>query len=399
MKPRDYQLLGAVDGYKILRQYGIVYYAWEERCGKSLTALALCEMTKASRILIVTKKKAMQGWLDTLEKFEHLKSYEVINYHSVHKTVGDYDLIILDEAHSYIATLPKPGKLWKMLYPITKDKPIIYLSATPYPENLGQLYNQFRLTKYTPFKYKNFYDFFRDVGVPSKTRTPYGLVETYSKYKDEKILAKCEHLFLYKTRKDLGFEHEPEDILHYYKQADSITTLQKEMLKTEMFRPFKPVDIPLDSPMKARTVAYQLEGGWVKDAQLGCISIPYKDRIKAIQADFGDGENCAIMSHFTCEQEKLKDYFPKAMILSSTSHSEGIDLSHIDNLIIYSMDFSTGRFQQRRARQANYLRDTPIKVHYYFAKGSVSEAVYQTVAKKRTNFLKNSFERWAEGLE
>jgi len=398
MQPRDYQLVGALEGYKILKKYGIVYYAWQERCGKTLTALALCEMTKANKILIVTKKKAIKGWTETLGQFEHKKRYIVINYHSITKIKDDFDLVILDESHSSgLASSPKVGKIWKDVFPYTKGKPLIYLSATPYPEHLGQLYHQFALSSWSPFKqYRNFYRFFDALGLPYKTRTPYGLVETYTRYKDDEILSQVEHLFLHKTRSELGFEQEPEDVVHYYSQSPGIAKLQKEIIRTEMFR-MNDIEIPLDSPMKLRVVAYQIEGGWVK-TDSGCIELSYKDRIEAIKQDFGDGEDCVIMAHFTCEQDKLKSYFPKALVVSSTAEAEGVDYSHIENLIIYSMDFSTGRFQQRRARQANFLRKSAIKVHFYFAKGSVSEAVYETVAKKSQNFIKNSFERWAHKL-
>jgi hypothetical protein len=88
----------------------------------------------------------------------------------------------------------------------------------------------------------------------------------------------------------------------------------------------------------------------------------------------------------------------QALVLSAYRFADVVELSHIENLIIYSMDFSTARFTQRRARQANMKRKTPIKVHFYFAKGSMSEEVYNTVAKKHTNFTKDSYERWKETL-
>ena len=92
----------------------------------------------------------------------------------------------------------------------------------------------------------------------------------------------------------------------------------------------------------------------------------------------------------------MSELFPKAEILSSNAHSEGVDLHHIENLIIYSMDFSTARAFQRRARQANRNRKTHIHVHFFFSKGSMSEAVYNSVLKKRESFTKNSYERWRD---
>ena len=47
-------------------------------------------------------------------------------------------------------------------------------------------------------------------GIPNMTRTPYGLVETYTKYQDELILKSVDHLFDFKTRAEVGIEHEPK---------------------------------------------------------------------------------------------------------------------------------------------------------------------------------------------
>ena len=51
---------------------------------------------------------------------------------------------------------------------------------------------------------------------------------------------------------------------------------------------------------------------------------------------------------------------------------------------------------QRRARQANKNRDRHINVHFLLVKDGLSEATYESVAIKRENFTKNSFERWAK---
>jgi len=391
MKPYEHQIEIANEAYDILQQHGLVYLSMLERTGKTLTSILVAEMSKAERVLVLTKKKALGGWNDTIEAYRPQKEYVVTNYHSAHKVKGSFDLVILDEAHT-MAAYPKPGKIWKEVYKLTHNKkPIIYLSATPFAETVGQLYNQFRLSAWSPFsKYKNYYEFHRVYGRPEKVRTPYGLVDTYKKFNDDLVLKLVDHLFIKKTREELGFEHEPEDVIHYYPMSEEVKELVDKVTKTEMLDE----ETPLDTPMKLRVTVYQIEGGFVK-TENGCRGIQgIPDRVGAISSEFGDGEDCAIMAHFKCEQEHLANFFPKAIILSSNAHAEGVDLSHIENLIIYSMDFSTARAFQRRARQANKERKTPIKVNFFFAKGSMSEEVYVTVFKKRENFTKNSYERW-----
>lgn len=57
------------------------------------------------------------------------------------------------------------------------------------------------------------------------------------------------------------------------------------------------------------------------------------------------------------------------------------------------MDFSTAKYTQRRARQCNMKRDTPIDFHFLLVKGGISEQVYKTVAINRTNFVDSYFKK------
>ena len=106
----------------------------EERTGKSLTAILMAETSLAKRILIITKKKAMKGWHETLNEFEHTKNYTVINYHSVDKVAGPFDLVILDESHYAVSGYPKRSSIWKKVAEQVKGLPIIYCSATPHAQ-------------------------------------------------------------------------------------------------------------------------------------------------------------------------------------------------------------------------------------------------------------------------
>ena len=185
MEPRPHQRQGAQWALMTIREYGLAYLSWQERTGKTLTALLTVEASKAETCLVVTKKKAIPGWIDTLNEWEHTTTFTVINYESVHEVKGAFDFIILDESHHAISSTGRPSKTWKAVSSFTVGKPILYLSATPYAEHLGLLYHQLKLSKWTPFKaYKNFYEWFRMYGIVNMTRTPYGLVETYTKYQD-----------------------------------------------------------------------------------------------------------------------------------------------------------------------------------------------------------------------
>jgi hypothetical protein len=63
----------------------------------------------------------------------------------------------------------------------------------------------------------------------------------------------------------------------------------------------------------------------------------------------------------------------------------------VDELVIYSMGFSTSKYTQRRCRQANKNREKPIKVHYLLT--SFDKKVYEQVAIKNKNFTGRTYER------
>ena len=134
MTPWDYQEELSNLALDVLRTNAIVYLAMEERTGKTLTSILVAEKSAAKNIRVITKKKALGGWHETLSAFPHSKNYEVINYHQAHKCTGKCDLVILDESHNYISAFPKPGNIWRLLKPMLLNKPIIYISATPYAQ-------------------------------------------------------------------------------------------------------------------------------------------------------------------------------------------------------------------------------------------------------------------------
>jgi len=137
MIPRPHQIEGAIWALETVRKYGLAYLSWQERTGKTLTALTAVEYSLAETCLIVTKKKAIEGWEDTLKEWKHQTKFEIINYESLHKVKGCFDFIVLDESHHAISSVGRPSKTWKVLAPLCNRKPILYLSATPYAEHLG----------------------------------------------------------------------------------------------------------------------------------------------------------------------------------------------------------------------------------------------------------------------
>ena len=109
MKLREYQNTISNQAVEKLHNFGCCYLSMECRTGKTITALVTAARFGAKSVLFVTKLKAI-GSIESDYKLLHpCYSIQVVNYESAHKAEGDFDLIILDEAHS-LGAYPKPSK-------------------------------------------------------------------------------------------------------------------------------------------------------------------------------------------------------------------------------------------------------------------------------------------------
>ena len=392
MKPYQHQVDISSQALDILRKHMIVYLAMQERTGKTLTSILICEQTKCNNILVITKKKALVGWEETLSKYTHNKTYECINYESLHKCTFTPDLVIIDEAHSNLGAYPKVGKTWKEVFKFTKGKPIIYLSATPSAQTYAQLYHQFKLSSWSPWiKYPSFYNWHKDYGIENIIYLGGRQIKQYNEVKSEKVMKEVEHLFISYTRTELGFEHEPNDILHYIDLSSEIREYYNSLLKDRVAT-VTGTEVIADTVMALRTKLHQIEGATLKQEDKN-IFLSKIDKIDYILKTWGDSDNLVIFYQYQNELSLLKQTFKSATILQGTSFAEGVDLSMYETCVVYSMDFSTAKYTQRRARQCNMKRDTPIDFHFLLVKGAISEQVYQTVAVNRTNFVDSYFNK------
>lgn len=420
--PWPSQLEIADKAISIIKEHAIVYLAMEERTGKSLTAILVAEEINVKKVLIITKlgtdNAVIKGWENTINNYIHLCGYTVINYHSLNKIKGDFDLIILDEPHAYISGFPKKSKLWKDVYKFTKDKPIIYCSATPYAQGIQLLYHQLALSSWSPWsKFKDFYEWFKHFAIRDKAGHikmiyigPNRQAVDYKAVDLDKAYETVKHLFITKTREELGFEHEPEDVLHFIELTETTRTVYNTLMSDGVLEFTHSVSgrdyiIVCDTPIKLRWTLHMLEGGGlkftksVKNAkgkifeQPEYVTISNTEKIDFILKTWGDTDEIVIMYQYKVEKLKLEAVFKNARLLQSQSNAEGVDLSMYKHLIIYSQNFSTSQHTQRRARQANKLRAEPIKVHYLLVKNAISHQVYKTCSVNKVNFVDSVFER------
>lgn len=400
MKPYPHQKTISVRAFEILRSYGIVYLAMEERTGKTLISLICAEEyaklnNKKLDVIVFTKKQAVKGWLDTINSCDWLSNnYTITNYPSCYKYDSfKYNLVILDESHNYLSAFPKVTEIWKEVAFFCAQRPIIYISATPCAQGYHLLYNQLKLSSNSPWK---------DIKDPYHWIKQFPNPRSYNKYRffnkletsNEEIWKSCRHLFIKKTRKQLQFMQEPQDVVHYVelnkttRKAYNVLLHQRLLNFLVVERQYKLV---ADTGMKLRTSLHMLEGGVAKVNNEHVI-LGNEEKIDFIKKMWGDNKNLVIMYNYVAEGKKLQKHFSKAAILQGTSHAEGVDLSGYKDLVIYSQNFSVAKHTQRRARQINKLREQEIKVNFLLAKQAISEQVYETVSVKKTNFVDKLFD-------
>ena len=421
MIPFKHQTEISLQAYGLLKRYGWVYLAMQERTGKTLTSILVAEMSKCTNILVITKAKALKGdddkdivsakggWAGALNLYLKVKSvnqvwktatktYTIVNYESIHKISGKYDLVIIDEAHSKIAAYPKVSLTWNKVYAFTKGKPVIYLSATPSAQSHSQLFHQLKLCTFSPWaKYKNFYDWFNVYGLPETKRIGGGQqIIVYDKCRDDLIQKIKDTFFISYTRKQLGFKVEPVNVKVYIEPSpytkklynilsnDKVITADKFMVDVEC-------DYIADSVIRHRVGMHQIEGGTLKISDTQSIKLGNTEKIDWIKKEYGDSSNIVIFYQFVHEEILLKEHFNNARILQGTSYAEGVDLSMYETLIIYSMDYSTAKYSQRKARQANIARVDDINVIYLLMKGAISDQVYTTVCENNKNYVDSYF--------
>lgn len=418
MKPMPHQELLINKCLDILKKHNMCYLAAEERVGKTLTALYIAKRMRCVSILIITKKRAISGWKDTLEAskigvnmFVKIVNPEVIV--SSKAAFADvksqnYDLVIIDEAHHAFGAYPRVSKTARKVQEIVYSTPILFCSATPCAESYSQLFHQLNLSRYSPWAcYPNFYRWFDDYGIPETQFISGMQIKKYNKTKTELFDSVFKEYFVFMSRKEAGFEHHPEDILHYVELNSLTMSRYKELEKTGCIKEW---DYLATNAAHVVTALHQLEGGTLKRPDMRGLlpKNPYEtgknesseaviigcsgEKVDYILENFGDTEDVVIFYNYKAEEILLRRCFKKARILQGTSFAEGVDLSNYKTLIVYSMNFSASKYIQRRARQCNIRRGEPIKVHFLLCKGLVSEAVYESVALKNQNFTAKLFQ-------
>lgn len=397
MQLRDYQVDISTEAIKILKEFGLVYLAMQVRTGKTITSLHVASLYGAKKVLFVTKKKAISSIQDDYDNSNCLYDIDIINYESVHKAQQNYDLIIIDEAHA-LGQYPQPSNRTTELKRICAGKPIIYLSGTPTPETYAQLYHQFWVSSFSPFRdFKNFYAWHKEYGIPAKKYVFNREIADYSKVKQERIQTDTAHLFLTYTQEEAGFEGLVQESILYVPMSDKIKWAINKVTKEKIFRTKDGQVVLADTAVKEMQKVHQICSGSVKTEDGNAVMF---DDTKAnfIKERF-KGKKIAIFYKYIAEGLQLRVTFagriiedPQAFNASEgdavfisqiQSGREGINLSSAEALVMYNIDFSAVSYWQSRARMQTKDRAEASKVYWIFTTGGIEDRILGMVQKKK----------------
>jgi len=400
MKYRDYQLDIIKKGAGVLMQHRFLYLAMEVRTGKTLTSLGIAASLGVNSVLFVTKKKAISSIERDYDMLSPSFKIEVVNYESLHKVKGEYDLIVLDEAHS-MGAFPKPSKRAKQVkILIDKQNPfVILLSGTPTPESYSQMYHQVYACKNNPFKkHKSFYKFCHEFVNVTERMINSLRIRDYSKGKSS-ILDEMKPYTISYSQKEAGFKVDTaEHVLRVsmlpltYKLAD--------LLKKNLVIEGKDEVILADTPVKLMMKLHQIYSGTVK-FESGHAKVVDYSKAQFIMSKF-KGKKIGIFYKFKQELKAIKHVFgddittdlkefedtDKSIALQIVSGREGISLKLADCLVYYNIDFSATSYWQSRDRMTTSTR-LKSDVYWIFSEGGIEDQIYKAVSNKRDYTLKH----------
>lgn len=395
MELRPYQVDIAKRACNQLMHKNLVYLAMQVRTGKTSTAFETARVFERKNVLFLTKKKAITSIESDYTQFNFNNHFNllVINYESIHKIDFDPDLLIIDEAHS-LGAIPKPSKRAKEIKMRFSTKPIIFLSGTPTPENYSQIYHQFWVSIFSPFKEPNFYKWANRFVNIKKKRVGMYEVNDYTDCRPDAITSISDYFISY-TQEQAGFESKiTENILFCeIKTTDLINRLIKDRViegKEEV--------ILADTGVKLMSKIHQLSSGTIK-FESGKSMVIDQSKALFIKQKF-EGIKIAIFYVFKEEYEALKIVYgetltddiqefnttDKNIALQVVSGREGTNLSKAKFIVMYNIQHSATSYWQARDRMTTKDRKEN-EVFWVFSKGGIEEKIYQVVKDKKSYTL------------
>lgn len=400
MTLRDYQESISTDAAKMLEWLHIAYLSMQVRTGKTLTALAAAQKYEAKRVLFVTKKKAIGSIDKDYDELQPGYQIHITNYEQLHNMTFNPDLVILDEAHC-LGQYPIASERTKELKKLCFGLPIIYLSGTPTPESYSQLFHQFYVSSYSPWKdYTSFYRWAKDYVDIRKKYLYNREINDYSRANKEKIDNDTKHLFISYSQEEAGFTEAVIEEFVILKMKPGTYWLADKLRRDRVHIGKGGEEIVADTEVKLMNKLHQVYSGTVIAEDKTAMS--FDDTKARYIAERWGRDKIAIFYKFTAEYAMLVWAFPgrittdpdefaahpdKVFVSQIQSGREGINLSSAEYIIMFNIDYSAVSYWQARARMQAKDRTRPAVIFWLFSDGGIEGKIYQTVSAKRSYTL------------
>ena len=396
-KLRDYQERLSEEVAAKLGAHKIAILNAEVRTGKTHVALSVA--SKYNRVLFITKKKAISSIDDDYRTAEHSFNITVINYESLHKVSGVFDLVICDESHG-IAAYPKPSKRTKAVKSFVSND-LLLLTGTLLPESNSQIYHQLWVSPHSPYK-GNFYKWHTIYGTPKKIFTSYGEAKDYSVVEYDKIKDVVNRLKVSFTQEEAGFTTKVKEHVLKVDLKESTIKLMDKLRKDGVVQGVDDI-LLAETSVKMMQKLHQLSSGTVI-LESGAGKVLDTTKVDFI-ADHFKGKKLAIFYYYKQEREMIFNKFgdtvtqdleefnttDKHIALQQVSGAEGINLSAADVLIFINFGFSNTKFVQSKDRLTTMTRKEN-DVYYILSNNGIDNRVYKAVTNKK-DYITKTFER------
>jgi hypothetical protein len=405
MDLRPHQLAAADDLLTRVSRDGWAYLAGEVRVGKTLTVLEVARRMMVTRCLFLTKKKAIASIEADRDALGLNDRVHVTNYEQVHKLVGHYDLLILDEAHC-LGAYPKASLRARQVARLDYGRCIL-LSGTPSPESLSQLYHQVRiasaagLSTAVPWQEPSFYKWAAAdyVNIRTKRVGTGQEVNDYSYANPEIIMADLAPHMVRITQQQAGFQTQIIEQVHQVRMAPQTYADAGKLMRDGVVTVGRGQwPVVADTAAKQMSKLRQMYSGTVipEGAAEGVILDTNKVRYILNRIE---GGRLAVLYCFQAEGVMLRQAYgplatdspeefaarPDSVFIGQVQASrEGVNLSPADDLVFLGIDYSALSYLQGRDRASALGRTVPPRVHWILAANSLELKVYDKVRAKES---------------
>jgi hypothetical protein len=147
---------------------------------------------------------------------------------------------------------------------LCEGKPVIYLSGTPTPESYSQLYHQFYVSSFSPFKeYKNFYAWAKDFVTVQKKYFYNRQINDYSNADKQKVDDHTKHLFISFSQEEAGFTQPVQEEIITVPMRRATYLLAEKLRKHRVFIGKNGEEVLADTAVKLMNKMHQVFSGTV----------------------------------------------------------------------------------------------------------------------------------------